>query len=101
MFDHRGRFVSPTIPESGQLFLNFVTLYYDAENVMDDNNYSTVLDSNVTTSSMQVVKVHTKKVPGLDHLVLAKRGGISPKKAMNMIRQTTQSGIHTILHPSL
>ena len=40
-------------------------------------------------------------VPGLDHLVLVKRLGISPKKVMNTIRQSTQCGVHTVLHPWL
>ena len=58
---------------------------------MDNNNYATVLDSYVIISSLQV----------LDHLVLAKRWGISPEKALNTIHCTTQHGVHTVLHPSL
>ena len=50
------------------MYTNSVTLYnYDAADVMDDDNYATVLDSYITTSSLQVAKVHTKKVPGLEH----------------------------------
>ena len=69
--------------------------------LMDDENYATVLKSYDTTLSLWVAKVHTGKVPGLDHLVLAKSWGISPKKALNMIHWTTQHGIHTVLYPSL
>ena len=98
MFDYRGRFVSPNSPARGQLCINSVTLYaYDAADVMADDNYATVLDSYVTASSLQVDKLHTKKVPGLDHLVLA----ISPKKALNIIHWTTHHGVCTVLHPSL
>ena len=69
-----------------QLFINSVTLdAYDAAGVMDDDNYDTVLDSSVTTSYLQVAKVCIEKVPGLDHLVLAKRLCILHKKALNMI----------------
>ena len=101
MFDYRGRFVSPNTPARGQLFINSVISYaFDAADVMDDDNYATLLDSYVTTSSLQVAKVCTKKVPGLDHLVCAKRWGISPKKALNMIHQTTQHGTHTVLQCS-
>ena len=102
MFDYRRCFVSLNTSEREQLFINSVTLYaYDAADVMDDNNYATVLDSYVTTSSLPVAKVRTEKVPGLDHSVLAKRWGISSKKAMNTICWTTQHGVHTVLHPML
>ena len=68
---------------------------------MDDNNYATQLDSYVTTSSLQVAKVSTKKVPRLNYLVLVKRWEISPKKALNMIHQIRQYGVHTVLYTSL
>ena len=74
MFDYRGWIVSPNTPVRGQLFINSVTLYaYDAANVMDDDNYATVLESFVSKSSMKVSKVLTKTVSGLDHLVLVKQ----------------------------
>ena len=74
MFDNRRRFVSPNTPTRGQLFINSVTLHaYNSADVMDDNNYATVLESYVATSSLQVAKVCTKKVSELDHFVLAKR----------------------------
>ena len=48
MFDYRGWFVSPNTPARGQLYINSVTAYaYDAANVMDDDNYATVLDSSL------------------------------------------------------
>ena len=53
MSDCRGWFVSSNTPAVGQLYINSVTLYaYDAADVMDDDNYATVLDSYVTTSSL-------------------------------------------------
>ena len=39
---------------------------YDAADVMDDENYTTVLESFVSASSLQVADVNTKKVSGLD-----------------------------------
>ena len=74
---------------------------YDAADVVDDNNYATVLESFVSTSSLQVGQVNTKKVSELDHLVLAKKWGISPEKELNMIHHTMQCGVPTMLHPSL
>ena len=57
---------------------------------MDDNNYATVLESFVITSSLQLAQGNTKKISGLEHLVLVKNLGISPMKALNMICSTTQ-----------
>ena len=68
---------------------------------MDDSNYVTMLESFVYTSSTWVAQVNTKKVSGLDHLVLAKKWGNSPKKALNMIHHTTQLDVHIVLHLSL
>ena len=53
MFDYGGWFVSPNAPERGQLFINSVTLYaYEAADVTKDDNYATVLESFVNTSSL-------------------------------------------------
>ena len=53
MFNYRGWFVNPNTLARGQLFINSVTLYaYDAADVMDDDNYATVLESFVITPSL-------------------------------------------------
>ena len=102
MFNYRKQFDSPNTPARGQLFMNSVTLYaFDATDYMDDDKCVTVLERFVSTSSLQVALFNTKKVSGLDHLILAKKWGISPKKAPNIIHQTTQHGTHTVFHPSL
>ena len=103
MFDYRGWFVSPNTTPRGQLFINSVTSYaYDAADVRDDDNYATLLKSYDTTSSLWVAKVHTEMVPALDHLVLAKKWGISPEKTLNMIHCTTQQGVQQCCtHPYL
>ena len=55
---------NPATPARGHLFMNFVISYaYDAAYV---NNYATVLDSYVKTSSLGVAKVSSKEVTGLD-----------------------------------
>ena len=98
MFNCRGWFVSPCTLASD----NYLSSYaYDAAYVMDDNNCATVLVRFVNALLLQVAQVNTKKVSGLDNLVLAKKWGISPKKALNTIHCTTQHGIHTVLHPPL
>ena len=102
MLDYRGWFVSPTTPSRGQLFINSVTLYaYDTADAMDDDNYATMLESFVSTSSIQVAQVNTENISILDRLVFAKKLGISPDKALYMISHTTQHGVHTVLHLSL
>ena len=78
MFGYRGWFVKPNTPARGQLSINAVTLYaYDAADIMDDDNYATVLESFVSTLSLQVAQVNMEKVSGLDYLVLAKKWGLS------------------------
>ena len=102
MFNYRVRFVSPNTPASWQLFINSVTLYaYDAADVIDEDNYASVLESGVSTLSLQVACVNTEKVSGLNHLFLPIKWGVSPKKALNKIRHTKQHGVHTVLHLSL
>ena len=102
MFDYWGWFVSPNTPARVQLFFNSVTLFsYDAADVIDNDNYVTVLESFVGTLLRRVVQVSTKKVSGLDHLVLAREWGISPKKILDTICHSTQHGVHTVLNPSL
>ena len=74
MFNNRGWFVSPNTPAREQSFINYVTSYaYDAAYVMDNNNYAPVLESFMSTSSLHVAQVNTKKVSGHDHLVLPKK----------------------------
>ena len=95
-------FVSFNTPARRQLFINSVTLYaYNATDVMDDDNCDTFLESFVIISSLQVAQVDTKKVLRLDNLVLAKKWGISPKKALNTICHTTQHSVYTVLFSSL
>ena len=52
----------------------------DAAGVMDNDNYATELESFVIRSSLQVAQVITKKVSGLDHLVLPRSGVFHPRK---------------------
>ena len=101
MFNYRGWFFSPNTTTRGQLSINFITLYhyYDAD-VMDNDNYTTVLENLILTSSLQVAQINMEKLSGLDHVVLAKKWGISPENALNMICHTTKHGDHMVLHPS-
>ena len=73
---------------------------YNAADVTDNDNYVIALESSVNASSLQVAQVNTKKVAGLDYFVLAKKCGISPKKARNKVCHTTQHHICTVLHLS-
>ena len=94
--------VIPNTPARGQLFINLVTLYaYDAADDAIDDKFATVLEGFIIIYSIQVAQTNTKKVAALDHLVLMKKWGISPKKALNIIICTTQHSVYTVLHPSL
>ena len=74
MFDCRMWFVSLNTPARAQLFINSVISYaYDAADLMDKDNYATVLESLVSTLSLQVAQVNTEKDSALYHVVLAKK----------------------------
>ena len=102
MLDYRGLFVTSLPLQQGDSYLSTVTIYdYDVADIMNDNNFSIVLVNFFILSSMQVVQVSNEKVPLLDHLVLAKKWNILPKKALNIIWCTTSHNVCTVLHPSL
>ena len=85
MLDHRGLLVIPTIAARGQLVINCFTSYaFNAADVMDNDNFATVLETYVTISFLQITQVNTEKVPSFDHLVLARKWCISPEKALNI-----------------
>ena len=97
MFDYQEWFVSPNTPANKQLSIISVTSYvYDPADVMDNDNYAAMLESFVNTLSLQVAQVNAEKISGLDHLVLAKKWGISLKKALNMIHLITQHDVCTM-----
>ena len=52
---------------------------------MDDDNIAMVLECFAIVSSLGIACVNTKKVVVLDHLVLAKKLGVSHEKTLNMI----------------
>ena len=64
----------------------------------DSDDFGTALEENVHVSISRVTSV---KKPAMDHETLAKRWHITPEKAKNTIRKTTQRGIRTVLHPTL
>ena len=64
--------------------------------MFSNNNFATV-ESHVIILSIQVAQWHTKKVPDFDHLVLAKKWGISSEEALSTIWHTTQHAVFTVL----
>ena len=93
---------SLSLQQGNNYVLNSATLYaHAATDAVDDDNYATVLEGFVIVSPLQIAQMDIEKVPVLDHLGLAKKWGISPKKAINIIPYTTQYGVHIILHQSL
>ena len=72
MSNYSGLFVSPNTLARGQFFINSVTLNsFDAEVVMDDDDYATMLENFVIKSSLQVAHINTKMLSGLGHLALS------------------------------
>ena len=43
---------------------------YDTADIMDNDNYATVLENFVISSSLLAATVNTENISGLDHLVL-------------------------------
>ena len=101
MFNYRGWFFIPPTPVRWQLFINSVTSYvYDATDVMDDDNFATVLESFVNILSLQVTQVNSKEALALDHLGFTKKWDISPKKELNMMPCITHCGVYTVANNS-
>ena len=102
MLNLRGQFVISNTPARGQLSINSVTSYAcNAADIIDDDNYVTVLEIFIILLLLHVVTVFIKKVSWLDHLVLTKKWGISPEIVLNKIPHTMQHRVHPMLHPSL
>ena len=96
--DQQGMVCHHYYSSKGKLFIkSFTSCAYDAADVMDNDNFATVLES-FMISSLQIAQVNTKKVPGLAHLILMKKWDISLKKALHIFCHTTQHGVCTVLN---
>ena len=71
-------------------------LAYDPADVMDNDNFATVLSAQIQIGIVQIGMVSTLTI---EPIVLAKIWGITPEKAQKTIQGTTQRGICTMLHP--
>ena len=85
--------------ERGPVFVSAFVSYslaYDAADVMDNDNLATALESQIQIS---IALIGIVRKPSIEPIVLAKQWGITPEKAQNTIKATTQRGIRTMLHP--
>ena len=88
----------------------------DAADVLSHDNFANVLQSNINAAHVQNQKCQTfsqldskpgrgnvasKKGVKVDSEILSKCWDIDRKKALNIVRRTTQRGVGTCLHPSL
>ena len=71
---------------------------YDAADITDNDNLATALSAQIQISTGLIGTVRNLSV---EPLVLAKRWGITPEKALKTIQATTQRGIGTMLYPLL
>ena len=98
MFNYRVQYVSPNTPAWGQLYINSVTSYaYDAADVMNNDNYATVLDSYVTTSSLWVAQEGTRAWP----FGYCQKMGDFTQKSTEYDPSDHHCGICIVLHPLL
>ena len=119
MMDFQGYIVRPGIIERGPLMvINSVTFSTcpDVADVPSDDNFGNVLQSNVNVLHVKVLNtnnsyridsapslgnVHSTKGKQVNSETLSKRWNIYQRKALNNVKQTTQRGVRTCLHPSL
>ena len=119
MMDFQGDIVHPGIIDRGHLMvINSVTVStcLDAADVLLDDNFGNVLQSNVYVSHVKVLITHnfsrldsapslgnigSTKGKQVDSETLAKRWNIDQRNSLNTVKQTTQRGVRTCLHPSL
>ena len=74
MLDYRRWFHVPAMLARGWLLFNSVTFFiYDATDVMDNNNFATVLEINAISLLGWNAQKAFKKVPVLEHLDVAKK----------------------------
>ena len=73
MLDFKGWHVIPKTPAKRKSLKSVTLCAYYAADVMGNDSFATVLESYVTISSLHVAQVNTKKVPALEHLILAKK----------------------------
>ena len=109
--------VRPGIIDRGHLMvINSVTVStcIDAADVLSDENFGNVLQSNVNVSHVKVLITHNLSCLGsapilgniqstkwkqVDSETLEKRWNIDHIKAPNTVKQTAQRGVRTCLHP--
>ena len=119
MMDFQWDIVRPGIIERGHLMvINYVTVStcLDAADVLSNENFVNILQSNVNVSQVKVLITHNlsrlDSTPSLGNIQstkgkqvnsenLAKRWNIDQRKALNTVKKTTQRGVRTYLHPSL
>ena len=101
MLDHQGLISIPATAARGPVYVSAVISYslaYNAADVMDNDNIATVLTAQIQVS---IALIGTIRKPLVEPIVLAKRWGIAPEKALKTVKATMQRGIRTMLLPSL
>jgi len=94
---------NPT-PDQTLVISSMSSLAVDTADITDDENLASILESNVFVSvaSMKTTgAVKTSRASPIDHETLSKRWSISRERAKATVKQTTQRGVRTCLHPSL
>ena len=100
------------------MVINSVTVStcLDAVDVLSDENFGNVLQSNINVSHVKFLNTHNlsrlDSAPSLGNIqstkgkqvnseTLSKRWNIDQRKALNTVKQATQRGVRTCLRPSL
>ena len=119
MMDFQGDIFRPGIIDREQIMvINSLTVStcLDVADVLSDETFGNVLQSNFNVSHIKVLNTHNlsrlDSAPSLNNIqstkrklvnseTLAKRWNIDQRKALNTFNQNTQRGVRTCLYPSL
>ena len=71
------------------------TMFYDATDVMDNNNHATALSAQIQVS---IVVIGTVRKPSVVPKILANRWHITPENVHKTIQATMKRGNRTMLH---
>ena len=119
MIDFQGEIVRPGTFDRGPLMVTksvTISTCPDAADVLSDENFVNVLQSNVNVLHAKVLNTHnlsrldsapiignvqSTKGKQVNSETLSRRWNIDQRKSLNTVKQTTQRGVRTCFHLSL
>lgn len=107
MYDAKGYLASNASARGPSLVINQMssTFIGDTADITDNDNLGSVLESYVSVSSVDSSNsgstFKSRRMPGVDHMTLAKRWNVPPDRAKQTVGVTTQRGVRQCLGSGL